>query len=293
VSGRTTQHLFWASRTASVDTIDTVPFDAVPAEMQFGKKDKLRKRCKELHRSRQSAPPCQEEPTSFPEYVAQHPNHVQRLLRECNLSENATLKLVSLIYSTRTFLCGTDGGLLNGLGTFGYVWSDPNLDDDLLPFGMRHVPGASLIMSSTRTEMCRIFTALTHEYFHIVLRAKASCRIYCDSRAALARVDNKYYEDFGTTWRCRQHFDFEVAIRTCLLQLPKWEWVRGHASSRKKVQNFTVPEALNEGAGDLATLARQSPVHTPQDNDHWPEQTVSIIGPCGHMCGRLTSELRY
>jgi hypothetical protein len=37
VSGRTTQHSFWASRTASAETIDTVPFDAVPAEMQFGK----------------------------------------------------------------------------------------------------------------------------------------------------------------------------------------------------------------------------------------------------------------
>jgi hypothetical protein len=32
---------------------------------------------------------------------------------------------------------------------------------------------------------------------------------------------------------------------------------------------------------------------TPQDNDHWPEQTVSIIGPCGRMRGRLASESRY
>jgi hypothetical protein len=97
------------------------------------------------------------------------------------------------------------------------------LNGELLPFGMGHVPGASLIMSSTRTEMCGIFAALTHlrlivEFYHIVLRKKASCSIYCDSRAALALVDDKYYEDFGTTWRCRQHYDFEVAIRTCLLQ---------------------------------------------------------------------------
>jgi ribonuclease HI len=175
-----------------------------------------------------------------------------------------------LIYSSRTFLCGTDGGLLNGFGTFGYVWSDPNLDDELLPFGRGHVPGASIIMSSTRTEMCGIFAALTHlrlvvEYFHIVLREKASCRIYCDSRATLARVDDKYYEDFRTMWRCRQHYDFEIAICTCLLQLPisEWERVRNHASSRKKVQNFTVPEVLNETADDLATLARLSPIRTP------------------------------
>jgi ribonuclease HI len=156
-------------------------------------------------------------------------------------------------------------------------------------------------MSSTRTEVCGIFAALTHlrlivELFHIVLREKASCRIYCDSRAALARVDDKYYEDFGTMWRCRQHYDFEVAIRTCLLQLPisiEWEWVRGHACSRKKEQDFTVPEVLKEVADDLATLARQRPICTPQDNDHWPEQTVSIIGPRGRICDRLASELRY
>jgi hypothetical protein len=43
----------------------------------------------------------------------------------------------------------------------------------------------------------------------------------------------------------------------------------------------------------LATLARQSPVCTPQDNNHRPEQTVRIIGPRGRMCGRLASELRY
>jgi hypothetical protein len=76
-------------------------------------------------------------------------------------------------------VCGTDGGLLNGLGTFGYVWSVPQLDGALLPFGMGHVPGASLIMSSTRTEMCGIFAALTHlrlivEFYHIVLREQAS-----------------------------------------------------------------------------------------------------------------------
>jgi hypothetical protein len=72
---------------------------------------------------------------AFSEYVAQQPNHVQRLLRERDLSENATLNLVSLIHSTRSFVCGTDGGLLNG---------------------------SAPLMSSTRTEMCGIFAALTH-----------------------------------------------------------------------------------------------------------------------------------
>jgi hypothetical protein len=83
----------------------------------------------------------------------------------------------SISFSTSSFVCGTDGGLLNGLGTFGYVWSDPQLKGELLPFGMG-VPGASLIMSSTRSEMCEIFAALTHlrlivGFIDIVLREKA------------------------------------------------------------------------------------------------------------------------
>jgi hypothetical protein len=75
VSGRNHRHFFWASRTDSAVIIDTLPFDAVPAEMEFGKRDKRRKRCQVFSRSRQSTPPCQEEPTSFSEYVAQQPNH--------------------------------------------------------------------------------------------------------------------------------------------------------------------------------------------------------------------------
>jgi hypothetical protein len=121
VSGRKNRHFFWASRTDSAVIIDTLPFDAVPADMEFGEKDTRRTRCRVYSRSRQSAPPCQEEPTSFSDFVAQQPNHVQRLLRECDLTEKATLKVVDLIYSTPSFVCGTDGGLLNGLGTFGYV----------------------------------------------------------------------------------------------------------------------------------------------------------------------------
>jgi hypothetical protein len=59
---------------------------------------------------------------------------------------------------------------------------------------------------------------------------------------------------------CTKKFTLEISI--------EWKWVRGHASNRKKEQDFTVPEVLNEAADDLATLARQSPIRTPQDNDH-------------------------
>jgi hypothetical protein len=146
-----------------------------------------------------------------------------------------------------------------------------------------------------------LFAAITHlrlvvEYYHIIPNKNVSCRIFCDSKAALARVADKYYDGFGTTWRCRTHYDLEVAIRTCLLQLPisiSWQWVKGHASRRIDPADFTFPELPNETADGLATLARQSQDLTQTDDDHWPEQTVSIIGPRGRMCGRLARELRY
>jgi hypothetical protein len=69
--------------------------------------------------------------------------------------------------------------------------------------------------------------------------------------------------------------------------------VKGHASRRKNPADFTFSEILNETAHGLATQARQSQDLTQTDDDHWPEQTVSIIGPRGRMCGRLARELRY
>jgi hypothetical protein len=149
--------------------------------------------------------------------------------------------------------------------------------------------------------LCGIFAAITHlrlvvEYYHIIPNKNVSCRIHCDSKAALARVVDEYYDGFGTTWRCRTHCNLEVAIRDCLLKLPipiSWQWVWGHASRRKQPHDFSFAEVLNEAADELATIARHSQHLTRTDDDHWLEQTVNIIGPRGRMCGRVARELRY
>jgi hypothetical protein len=118
------------------------------------------------------------------------------------------------------------------------------------------------------------------ELYHVVLPHNAVCCIYCDSKAALARVQDNYYEGFGTTWSCRTHYDLEAAIRQCLQQLPisfSWQWVRGHAGRRKEPHGFTFAETLNETADDLATTARNGRA-LDHDDDHWAEQVISVIG---------------
>jgi hypothetical protein len=140
-------HSFWVSSTVTKAT-NTLLFDAVPAEMEVP--PKKHEWCNMIHRDKMSSPPNRLEPTTFPEYVADQPNHVRQLLHECDLSEITTQKRVSLICSPGAFSGGTNGWLLkNGLGTFGFLWADPDAVDDLLPIGKGQVPGASLIMSST------------------------------------------------------------------------------------------------------------------------------------------------
>jgi hypothetical protein len=69
--------------------------------------------------------------------------------------------------------------------------------------------------------------------------------------------------------------------------------VKGHASAEKHPDELTFPEILNETGDELATKARRSQNLTHTDDDHWPEQTVSIIGPRGRMCGHVARKLRY
>jgi hypothetical protein len=64
------------------------------------------------------------EATSFSEYVARQPKHVRRILSDCDLTETVTQKLVSLLHSSGPVYGGTDGGLLNELGTFDFVWGE-------------------------------------------------------------------------------------------------------------------------------------------------------------------------
>ena len=133
------------------------------------------------------------------------------------------------------------------------------------------------------------------KYHHIMLPQQGTrSTLYYDSKAALQRIRDLLFPEFGTTWRCRANYDLEAAIRQ-LLQQPgihvTWEWVRGHASRRKKRQHFTYAEHLNDKADHLATTARNDRI-TP-DITHWPEQEISIEGPRGRICGRLAKEIRY
>ena len=221
------------------------------------------------------------------------------MLQYSDLSDAAAAAVARQLDSDASLSGGTDGGLLNGRGTFGFVWADyPS--SSILVKGKGQVPGHTHGMSSTRAELCGIYAALVYlnlvtTYHHLVPnQTRKKCTIYCDSKAALQRISDLSYAGFGTTWRCRANYDLEAAIKGCLrdsfMQFT-WVWVKGHARRRKQPLDFTWEESLNDDADILATEARE--VRSTPDSPHWPEQQISIEGPRGRISGRLDHEIRY
>jgi ribonuclease HI len=277
--------------------VDRCPADSVPASLGQCRKDG---RQRVSFRSRKA--PLQHNDTdvnSFQAYVARQAPYIRTILQHANLSDETAAAVAATVESENTLHCGSDGGLLNGIGTFGFVWANAS-SREVIASGKGYVPGHIVGMSSTRAELCGIFAALLYlelatKYHHLVLPRQAKmCTVYCDSSAALQRISKLSYDSFGTTWRCRANYDLEAAINARLqssrMQF-SWIWVKGHARRRKKPFEFTWPETLNDHADSLATTARDDAL-TP-DKSHWPEQAISIAGPRGRISGRLDHEIRY
>ena len=234
--------------------------------------------------------------TEFSQFVAKQPDHIRQIMRDVDTDTNIANRIAQLLTTSSLVHGGTDSGLSRNDGTFGFAWSDGST---IYASGMGHTTGSSDSMSSTRAELSGILAAITYlrlviEHNKVQHKHGIKCILHCDSRAALQRVGSFAYEGFGTSWRCRANYDLEVAIKVCLKSLPfkvHWEWVRGHAHRRKQSADFTWPEVLNSHADAMATEAKQRQ-HS-QDHRHWPEQTVSVLGPRGRITGHLGKEIRY
>ena len=77
--------------------------------------------------------------STFKEYVADQDPHIRQILRDTDLRD-VTAHLVSeTVYSSQHIHTGTDGGLLNGVGTFGFIWGSPSTRS-VIATGKGHVP---------------------------------------------------------------------------------------------------------------------------------------------------------
>jgi hypothetical protein len=190
--------------------------------------------------------------------------------------------------------------LLLDHSTFGYVWAN-YVTSQTLTQGNGHVPGYSHGMSSTQSELCGIFAALTHlqlatNFHHLVAPSTGrACILYCNSQAALKHIARLSFDCVGTNWRCWANYDLEAAIQSCIWDMRitvTGKWVKGHARRRKKPCEFTWAENLNDQADILASNARSN-LPGPRNTSHSPEQAISIKGPRGRISGRLDHEIRY
>jgi hypothetical protein len=194
----------------------------------------------------------------------------------CDLSEDMALSTARTLYESNIDV-DSDGGMINLEGSFGFQLGSMLMKGKGL--------GSTVIMSSTRVELCGIFAVVTYlhlviEYCKVIVPNKGiAFPFYCESKDALSRVTNSYFDKFRTIWRCHMNYDLEVAIQHCLKLCPMnfdWQWVHGHASKRKRPDKFTRAETPNEYADQLVTEARE--LFCTGNDNHWPEQIVSVIG---------------
>ena len=96
---------------------------------------------------------------SFEAYASSHEDHICNILQHTDLSDARAEVVAAQIHAETPLFGGTDGGLMEGQGTFGFVWAD-NSRSKIMAKGKGHVPGHTHGMSSTRAELCGIFAAL-------------------------------------------------------------------------------------------------------------------------------------
>ena len=291
--------------TSNTEYVLGPPRDSVPASVHKRKNGQRNVRQLRYVSRTPVAPelPAQEPdpaPVSFVEFVHQQPAHIVKLLRYCDLSDATAQAIATQILEARKLEGASDGGLKSDRGTFGFVWANPSAKA-ILADAMGTVPGNKDVLSSTRSELCGYLAAITYvrlviEYHQIPdeVTRRLRCIVHCDSTAAISRVEKLSNQFFGTTWRCRENYDLEAAIKQCLGSLKctvLLQWVRGHPEKRKDPEDYTWPETLNAHADDKATEAKS--LSDDLDSGHWPEQRISVNGPHGRFYGRLSTGLRF
>jgi hypothetical protein len=133
------------------------------------------------------------EPTSFVNMLL-NSLLIRRLLRDCDLSETATQKLVSLI-CPRSLQRRYRRGFIKRLGTYGFVWGTPG-DDELYQSVKVMFPGLPSLCPP-RGRNRGLLAALTHlrlvvEYY-VIIPNKSLVAFIAIARVLL--VQNKYSMD--------------------------------------------------------------------------------------------------
>jgi hypothetical protein len=151
-------------------TVNLVPPHSVPAEMgtqqRNGQRPVQLRAQQHRHRTRDQ---LIEQPTTFDDFVKQQGAHIQQTMQYLDQSNATAAKIITQLYTAKQLVAGTDGGLLNDDGTFGYVWANPE-NIDVLAKGHGNVPGQPV---GKRTWQC---SGSTSQY---VINTRGIVRIIC------------------------------------------------------------------------------------------------------------------
>jgi hypothetical protein len=114
-------------------------------------------------------------------------------MQHSNQDEISSHAFADWLSAGRPTFCGTDGGMKDDLGTFGFAWASSGANKQQFGQGKGRVPGTYLIMSSTRAELGGVFAALTYlrliiAYYKVKLPYAFAVTLFCNSQAGLGQL---------------------------------------------------------------------------------------------------------
>jgi hypothetical protein len=239
------------------------------------------------------------QPTKFDsiaDYVASLPKWYQRLLQTYH--QKATdITIWRSFRSKKKVTIVSDGGLAEGVGTFG--WKIIGLDNETLYAGAGPIDGPMEEGSSTRSEL----GGLTAPLFMVVclarlwgLKHKCRYRWMVDSRAAISQVKITTRVSHQLR-RAPNNSDYLMVIRELRKELGKpleYVWVKGHQDDGTQYENLGTSAQHNVDVDALATWYRESLPSPPQLNRaHIPEELISISIQGKRISSNIEDMIRY
>lgn len=235
-------------------------------------------------------------------YIANLPTWHRRLLKQ--YTQIATDEQVrrAFRYKGRTIDIASDGGLSNGIGTFGWKMVTTCKSTDVVLFqGSGPIDGPSEVGSSTRSELggftAPILLAVAIAR-HWELRHRCKFRWYTDSKTAMSKVRIYTSRRQKVTTKFPEHSDYITTIKEMVKELRRpiaLHWVKGHQDDDKEYDKLSRDAKLNVDVDHLATrqyeLNRQHPPK--RKSEHLPSQIISLTIQGTRFPGNWDVNLRW
>ena len=214
----------------------------------------------------------------------------QSIFSNVSVSPPNTIHRLLQSWSDQTYTAASDGSVIKGVGTYGWIISDTT--------GQRIISGTGRAfgfpMTSFRAELFGIY-ALTKVIYQIFDQYPIGIHVcsHCDNKAAIKLINKLLHRTRPPFPNDTLTSDWDIlhAIITLLQSkespLLNLRWIKGHQDKEEDYADLSLPAQLNCDADKLANQAHNLPLLP--SNIHFPTNAASLY----HHTTQITSKIKH